>query len=152
MPRTDVAACRSRQPGWTCDNEPVTNLLLRHGQTGFRTPEGWRGIPLNQAGRQEAEAAGQWLQDHASELPTEITRLVSSPLPRATETAGIVGRVLGLDVADTWPEARAFDGQRETAARYRQRSEQVLQRLQAEEGVALIGHRSFSSYLATHSR
>lgn len=62
-------------------------LLVRHGVTGWNTArrlQGRRDIPLSAAGR--AQTAG-WL------LPAEFAGFawLSSPLARATETAGLLG-------------------------------------------------------------
>lgn len=67
--------------------------LLRHGQTEH-TPErrfsGRNDLPLSRTGRAEAEAAAE----RARALGIDV--VVSSPLRRTRETAGIVAEALGL--------------------------------------------------------
>ncbi|MEF8850888.1 MAG: histidine phosphatase family protein [Haloarculaceae archaeon] len=64
-------------------------LLLRHGETDWNRVDriqGWGDISLNERGRTQARAAGQFL---ATRYP-DIDRVVSSDLPRAAETADAV--------------------------------------------------------------
>lgn len=64
-------------------------LLLRHGETDWNRIDriqGWGDISLNERGRKQARAAGQFL---ANQYPN-IDRVVSSDLPRAAETANNV--------------------------------------------------------------
>ena len=75
--------------------------LIRHGQTEWnrnRLMQGSSDIPLNDTGRQQAVETGQRL----AELGLGFDVLVSSPLVRAAETAQIVGKQLGLEVAGTY--------------------------------------------------
>lgn len=73
--------------------------LVRHGETDWNAEQRLQGqtdIPLNDAGRDQAHAAGRELlrtgyDGGAWEL------LVSSPLGRAVETAAIIGGQLGLE-------------------------------------------------------
>ena len=70
--------------------------LARHGQTDWNVEGRWQGqaspLPLNAAGRAQAEALGARL----SRLRFEA--FYSSDLTRARETAEIVGRWIGLPV------------------------------------------------------
>ncbi len=62
-------------------------ILLRHGVTDWNDGGRFQGhadIPLNDAGREQATAAGELLRDAG------ITRAVSSDLSRAAETARLV--------------------------------------------------------------
>jgi probable phosphoglycerate mutase len=62
-------------------------ILLRHGVTDWNDGGRFQGhadIPLNDAGREQARAAGELLRDAG------ITRAVSSDLSRAAETAQLV--------------------------------------------------------------
>lgn len=64
-------------------------LLLRHGETDWNRADriqGWEDIPLNDRGRRQAHAAAQFLAAEHS----DIGRLISSDLLRATETAEVV--------------------------------------------------------------
>ena len=69
-------------------------FVLRHGQTDWNLQarlQGSTDIPLNDTGREQARRAAQVLSDQA------LTKIVSSPLSRALETATIVGQSLKLD-------------------------------------------------------
>ena len=73
--------------------------LLRHGQTEFNVKKLVQGrcdSPLTDLGRQQAGAAAAWLKAH-SVVPDKV---VSSPLGRAMDTAGLVAtELLGQNVA-----------------------------------------------------
>lgn len=67
--------------------------LVRHGETDWnraRRIQGATDIPLNDTGRAQAAAAGQLLAGRA------WSRIVASPLSRASETAQIIAREAGL--------------------------------------------------------
>ncbi|MBU6334783.1 MAG: phosphoglycerate mutase family protein [Chloroflexi bacterium] len=69
-------------------------LLIRHGETDWNAVQRYQGhglVPLNARGRAQARALARRL---AAGPP--LTALVSSDLPRAAETADIVGAALGL--------------------------------------------------------
>ena len=77
-----------------------STILLRHGVTDWNDGGRFQGhadIPLNDAGRHQATAAGELLQGAG------VTRVVSSDLSRASETARLVTTGWGLDVV---PDAR----------------------------------------------
>ncbi len=68
--------------------------LLRHGRTASNASGTWQGqvdVPLDDVGRHEAALAGKALSGLAP------TRLVSSDLVRAAETARALGAVVGLE-------------------------------------------------------
>lgn len=101
---------RSRRPSGAAmrfdDEEPLTVVLLRHGETPMTTSKAYSGsgVPgpgLTAVGRvQAAQAAdltfriGRTLWD---DMP-HPGQLVASPMVRARETAAAVGRRLGLPV------------------------------------------------------
>jgi broad specificity phosphatase PhoE len=74
-------------------------LFLRHGESGHNAHTGEErlaeelGDKLTGRGRAQAVAAGAGLR----ELDFEITRLFTSPMRRAAETAERVGEALGLE-------------------------------------------------------
>lgn len=72
-----------------------TLILMRHGETDWnrqRRVMGAADIPLNEDGRRQCRAA-------AAVLATcGVTRIASSPLVRAAESASIVAAQLGVDV------------------------------------------------------
>lgn len=73
--------------------------LLRHGQTEFNVKKLVQGrcdSPLTDLGRQQAGTAAAWLKAH-NVVPDKV---VSSPLGRAMDTAGLVAtELLGQNVA-----------------------------------------------------
>ena len=85
------------QPSWTPPTgKPSRFVLVRHGSTEHsvdRRMSGRNDLPLSEAGREQARA----LARRAPSLGT-IDAVVSSPLPRAVETATAVADVLGLTV------------------------------------------------------
>ena len=72
-------------------------FLVRHGETEWNKEMRYMGredIPLNDAGREQARTTAAALKD------TGIDIIVSSDLARASETARIIGRELGIDVIE----------------------------------------------------
>lgn len=71
----------------------VPFYFVRHGETDWnknRLAQGQTDIPLNQAGRDQAHQAAPLLAGHG------MTRVITSPLSRAQETADIINRTLSL--------------------------------------------------------
>ncbi|GAA4292115.1 bifunctional RNase H/acid phosphatase [Streptomyces venetus] len=108
-----VADARAAQavatPGWAPADmgAPATFVLLRHGETPLTPQKRFSGSggtdpSLSAAGREQAERAAAFLARRGT-----IQAIVSSPLARTRETAGIVAARLGLDVS-------IDDGLRET--------------------------------------
>ncbi|MFC9678319.1 bifunctional RNase H/acid phosphatase [Streptomyces sp. NPDC056948] len=96
-------------PGWAPADmgAPATFVLLRHGETPLTPQKRFSGSggtdpSLSDAGREQAERAAALLARRGT-----IQAVVSSPLARTRETAGIVAARLGLDVS-------IDDGLRET--------------------------------------
>ena len=74
--------------------------IMRHGETvanAQRRIQGLQDYTLNKNGQQQAAAAGQWFHDK------NITRVLCSPLLRASETAAIVASVAGLPAPEPNP-------------------------------------------------
>lgn len=70
-------------------------ILIRHGETDWNREQIFRGrmdVALNDVGLAQAEAVRESLKD------VEIHRIYSSPLKRAFETAGALGKNRGLAV------------------------------------------------------
>jgi broad specificity phosphatase PhoE/ribonuclease HI len=92
------AAGNTAVPGWGAPaGEPVTMLLLRHGQTEHSVDRRFSGRadpPLTGLGLAQAEAAARRL---AAWPGAQISAVVSSPLSRARVTAAAVAAGLGLD-------------------------------------------------------
>ncbi|MGX1560705.1 bifunctional RNase H/acid phosphatase [Streptomyces sp. NPDC055506] len=96
-------------PGWAPADmgAPATFVLLRHGETPLTPQKRFSGSggtdpSLSDVGREQAERAAALLARRGT-----IQAVVSSPLTRTRETAGIVAARLGLDVS-------IDDGLRET--------------------------------------
>ncbi|MFD8234585.1 bifunctional RNase H/acid phosphatase [Streptomyces sp. NPDC059696] len=96
-------------PGWAPADmgAPATFVLLRHGETPLTPQKRFSGSggtdpSLSDTGREQAERAAALLARRGT-----IQAVVSSPLARTRETAGIVAARLGLDVS-------IDDGLRET--------------------------------------
>lgn len=68
-------------------------LLIRHGQTDWNMEGRWQGclpIPLNDIGRAQARALGEYLRGRP------IRAVYSSDLARALDTATLIGAPLGI--------------------------------------------------------
>ncbi|MFI6853274.1 bifunctional RNase H/acid phosphatase [Streptomyces sp. NPDC050416] len=106
----DARAARAvAAPGWAPADmgAPATFVLLRHGETPLTPQKRFSGSggsdpALSDIGRDQAERAAALLARRGT-----IQAIVSSPLARTRETAGIVAARLGLDVS-------VDDGLRET--------------------------------------
>ncbi|MER8222784.1 bifunctional RNase H/acid phosphatase [Streptomyces sp. NPDC094143] len=103
------AAKAVASPGWAPADmgAPATFVLLRHGETPLTPQKRFSGSggtdpSLSDVGREQAERAAAMLARRGT-----IQAVVSSPLTRTRETAGIVAARLGLDV-------EIEDGLRET--------------------------------------
>ncbi len=80
-------------------------MLLRHGQTGDNLGgrfQGQRDTPMDQHGREQAAGIARLLAS------TQPTRILSSDLDRAVQTAQPIAGLLGLTV-DTDPRLRELD-------------------------------------------
>ena len=92
-------------PGWTAAHrDPLTTVLLRHGQTPLSAERRFAGrgdIPLTDMGELQAKAAAQRLAARGG-----IDRIVTSPLQRARRTAAAVAAATGapVEVDDGWLE------------------------------------------------
>lgn len=86
----------------------MTNFyLIRHGETDWNITGRWQGhadIPLNAAGRAQAERVAQRLEEEA--IP--FSALYSSDLLRAWDTARAIGDMLSLDPVPV-PDLREID-------------------------------------------
>lgn len=83
----------------------TTVVLLRHGETDWnrnRRIQGWAASPLNDTGREQARAAGQYLAE-----TYDLDRIVASDLRRTRETTA------HLRSAGSFPEPEFTKGWRE---------------------------------------
>ena len=73
----------------------TTVVVVRHGETDWNNEgrmQGWAPVPLNDLGREQAVAAGEWLAGQY-----DVDRAVCSDLLRTRETAVRLCEPLGLD-------------------------------------------------------
>lgn len=111
--------------------EPVTVVLVRHGQTAMTVSRGYSGSsepgpPLDETGRAQAAAAGALVHRVGRDLWGDIaypSEVIASPMVRTQETAGVIAGVLGLPVRTdaAFREADFGDWQGLTAEEIEQR-------------------------------
>jgi ribonuclease H / adenosylcobalamin/alpha-ribazole phosphatase len=93
-------------PGWTAaHSQPITTVLLRHGETPLSAERRFAGrgdIPLTETGKLQAKAAAQRLAARGG-----VQLIVTSPLRRARLTAEAVAAATGapVQVDEGWIEA-----------------------------------------------
>ena len=99
----DSGASSEPKQGWGPPGSTTTTLVLvRHGVTDATTGKRFSGglassnPPLNDQGRQQAAATGEWLVP----LADTFDALVASPVRRTRETAEILSGFLGLEVEE----------------------------------------------------
>lgn len=83
-------------------------LLLRHGQSTWNAEsrwQGWADAPLSEAGRAQAAAMAAQLAGG----PVRFTKVVSSDLARAADTARVVAEALRLGEVVVEPAVRERD-------------------------------------------
>ena len=115
QPSGDVAgraSLRDRRPSGAAmrfdDEEPLTVVLLRHGETPMTTGKSYSGsgVPgpeLTRRGRIQAAQAADLVARIGRTLWEDVphpTELLASPMVRTQQTAGAVGRRLGLVVTE----------------------------------------------------
>lgn len=71
-------------------------IFIRHGKDDENFRGGWSGLRLVPEGVEQAEQLGMYLIEKKEEYG--ITKIISSDLPRAKETADILAKELGLTV------------------------------------------------------
>jgi broad specificity phosphatase PhoE len=128
-------------------------LFLRHGESAHNAHDAAeplaeaQGDLLSARGRQQAQAAAEFLAGQG------VTRLLSSPMRRARETADTVGRVLGLE-ASTLPYTgelfHAGEGFAEAVAKVR-RLKGELEAEPAAQLPLLVGHGIFTRFFLLDS-
>jgi probable phosphoglycerate mutase len=88
----------------TSHHKATTFFLIRHGETEWNRDGRWQGhadVPLSMRGREQAQALAQRLADER----IAVDYIYASDLSRASETAQIVARKLGMPV-HTLPDLR----------------------------------------------
>lgn len=81
-------------------------LVVRHGETPWTREgrvQGWAAVPLTERGREQAQRTGRYIDDRY-----DPTRVVSSDVRRALETAGLLADELsgsvGVETDAGWRE------------------------------------------------
>jgi broad specificity phosphatase PhoE/ribonuclease HI len=88
--------------GWGPPGKPTTLILVRHGVTEHTMGKLFSGglassnPPLNDEGREQARATGEWL----APLSGTFDALVSSPVRRTRETAEILAEFFDLEIEE----------------------------------------------------
>jgi broad specificity phosphatase PhoE len=80
--------------------------LVRHGRTDANDKgvfRGWNDDPINEQGKAQAHDAAKFLKDKG------ITKVYSSNLTHAQQTAGIIVNDLGLEKVEYDPDLRAWN-------------------------------------------
>lgn len=86
--------------GWAPRSKPTTLVLVRHGVTDHTVSKLFSGglassnPPLNDEGRRQARATGEWLAPRAGTFDA----LVTSPVRRTHETAEIIGGFIEREI------------------------------------------------------
>jgi broad specificity phosphatase PhoE/ribonuclease HI len=132
--------------GWGAQAEPPTQLIfLRHGETPHTVEKRFSGSSgdnpgLNETGEAQARAAASYLSTIGG-----VDAVVSSPMRRTQQTAGIVAESLGLGmaVADAWQECSFGDWDGYTFAEVQQKWPEALNAWLESTAVAPPGGESF---------
>jgi ribonuclease H / adenosylcobalamin/alpha-ribazole phosphatase len=133
-------------PGWNAaHSEPVTTVLLRHGETplsGERRFAGRGDIPLTETGQRQARAAAERLAVRGG-----IKLIVTSPLQRARLTAEAVAAATGAPVRvdDGWMETDFGEWEGLNYAEAMQRWPDELATWSEDTSVAPPGGESFAA-------
>jgi broad specificity phosphatase PhoE/ribonuclease HI len=100
--RPEADASDTPKRGWGPPRKPTTLVLVRHGVTDHTLGKLFSGglasanPPLNDEGREQARATGEWL----APLSGTFDALVSSPVRRTRETADILAGFFDLEIEE----------------------------------------------------
>jgi broad specificity phosphatase PhoE len=86
--------------------EVTSFYIMRHGEStanADRRMQGRQDFQLNESGRQQAAVAARWFKDK------RVSRVLCSPLVRASETAAIVSAEAGLPAPEVEPHLIELD-------------------------------------------
>jgi broad specificity phosphatase PhoE/ribonuclease HI len=134
--------------GWGQQTEPPTQLIfLRHGETPHTVEKRFSGSGgddpgLSPTGEAQARAAAQYLSTVGG-----VDAVVSSPMLRTRQTAGVVAESLGLEVAvkDGWVECSFGDWDGHTFAEVQEKWPEALNAWMESTTVAPPGGESFDA-------
>jgi broad specificity phosphatase PhoE/ribonuclease HI len=132
--------------GWGAQaGTPTQLILLRHGETPHTAEKRFSGSGednpgLNEIGEAQARAAASYLSTIGG-----VDAVVSSPMRRTQQTAGIVAESLGLEVAvaDAWQECSFGDWDGYTFAEVQQKWPEALNAWLESTAVPPPGGESF---------
>ena len=143
------AAAPNRLAGWQDEpGQPITTLLLRHGQTALSVDKRFSGIGdpvLTEVGRSQAAAAATRLGRRGG-----IDAIICSPLQRARSTADAVADALDLEVIveDDLRETDFGDWEGSTFGEVKQRWPAEMDAWLADTAIAPPGGESFDATAA----
>lgn len=86
--------------------EPARFYIVRHGETEANARsviQGHRDFPLDEAGLRQAQSAAAWLKGE------KVSRILSSPLSRAAETARLIAAATGASGPEIEPDLIEID-------------------------------------------
>lgn len=132
-------------PGWTAaHSQPITTVLLRHGETPLSAERRFAGrgdIPLTETGKLQAKAAAQRLAARGG-----VQLIVTSPLRRARLTAEAVAAATGapMQVDEGWIEADFGEWERLSYAEAMERWPDEMTAWMSDTSVAPPGGESFA--------
>jgi phosphohistidine phosphatase len=112
--------------------------IMRHGEAGKRSSASKDyERPLTVSGRKEIEQVASAMRS----LDPQITKIVTSPLKRAQETASLVAKQLKIAKVEEWDELKP-EGKREELYT-------KLSKLKRESSIMIVGHEPYLSDLAS---
>jgi broad specificity phosphatase PhoE/ribonuclease HI len=154
-PGVGAPAARKRALGSAfifTDADPVTIVLVRHGQTDMTAAQAYTGgdspgLSLNARGRSEAARAADLVHRIGREVWVDLPRataVLSSSMLRSQQTAVAIGRRLGVSVRidDTFAECRFGEWDGLTAPEIDLRWPGMLQQWHRDPGMRALGGES----------
>jgi broad specificity phosphatase PhoE/ribonuclease HI len=131
--------------GWAALGDPTTLLLARHGATAYSLEKKFSGsggldLPLIELGEQQGAALAKEVAQRG-----EATRIISSPLLRARQTAELIASATGLPVSinEDFAECAFGDWDGLTFTQVRERWPEEMADWLASTAVAPPGGESF---------
>lgn len=114
--------------------------LIRHGESQINkdVPERTPKTPLSEKGIEQAQSVAKRLSN------VKIDSIYSSPYQRTKETASIISEVINKPI-EYWEHLIEFNGQKENFEQLNQRSQAILDHLQAhhkDQSVLCVSHAS----------
>lgn len=131
---------------------PLSIILARHGETAANAEgriQGRLDFPLNERGRQQAQALAAWFSERRPSL------VLSSPQQRASQTAAVIAHSLGLAAPTSLDDLKELDTgcfSGLTMAEAAQAYPEAYEAFQTESWVAVPGAESEASLYARAGR